>query len=196
MAEEASAASPSVSEPTEVTMAEETGAFLVAQAQATLAADPSDYAVSDGQTIEVQAAETLGHYAEWLGLRASRLREINDMRYREPVVIGQQLRLDFSRVSIEDFERRRLAHHRALQDEFFAQFRIAGTQTHTVRRGDSLWILAKRTYNVPLWLLRQYNPDLDFSTVFPGTDITIPLVQDRPEPAPPPRVDPVLWYTG
>jgi membrane-bound lytic murein transglycosylase D len=196
MAEEASAGSPSVSEPTEVTMAEETGAFLVAQAQATLAADPSDYAVSDGQTIEVQAAETLGHYAEWLGLRASRLREINDMRYREPVVIGQQLRLDFSRVSIEDFERRRLAHHRALQDEFFAQFRIAGTQTHTVRRGDSLWILAKRTYNVPLWLLRQYNPDLDFSTVFPGTDITIPLVQDRPEPAPPPRVDPVLWYTG
>ncbi|MFQ5759350.1 MAG: LysM peptidoglycan-binding domain-containing protein [Acidiferrobacterales bacterium] len=193
---ETGADSQSVSESTEVTMAEETGAFLVAQAQATLAADPSDYAVSDGQTIEVQAAETLGHYAEWLRLRASRLREINDMRYREPVVIGQQLRLDFSRVSIEDFEQRRLAYHRALQDEFFAQFRIAGTQTHTVRRGDSLWILSKRTYNVPIWLLRQYNPDLDFNTVFPGTSITIPLVQDQPEPAPRPRVDPVLWYTG
>ncbi len=65
-----------------------------------------------------------------------------------------------------------------------------------MRRGDSLWILSQRTYDVPIWLLRQYNPDLDFNTVLPGTNITIPLVQDRPEPAPPPRVDPVLWYTG
>ena len=134
---ETGAGSQSASEPTEVTMAEKTGTFLVAQAQATLAADPSDYSVSDGQTIEVQAAETLGHYAEWLGLRASRLRELNDMRYRKPVVIGQRLRLDFSRASIEDFEQRRLAYHRVLQDEFFAKFRIVGTQPHTVRRGDS-----------------------------------------------------------
>ncbi len=193
---ETGAGSQIMSEPTEVTIAEETGTFLVAQAQATLAADPSDYAVSDGQTIEVQAAETLGHYAQWLGLRASRLRELNDMRYREPVVIGQRLGLDFSRASIEDFEQRRLAYHRALQDEFFAQFRIVGTQTHTVRRGDSLWILSQRTYDVPIWLLRQYNPDLDFNTVLPGTAVTIPLMQDRPEPTPPPRVDPVLWYTG
>jgi membrane-bound lytic murein transglycosylase D len=193
---ETGAGSQIMSEPTEVTMAEETGTFLVAQAQATLAADPSDYAVSDGQTIEVQAAETLGHYAQWLGLRASRLRELNDMRYREPVVIGQRLGLDFSRASIEDFEQRRLAYHRALQDEFFAQFRIVGTQTHTVRRGDSLWILSQHTYDVPIWLLRQYNPDLDFNMVLPGTAVTIPLMQDRPEPAPPPRVDPVLWYTG
>ncbi len=185
-----------MSEPIEVTMTEETGTFLVVRAQATLAADPSDYSVSDGQTIEVQAAETLGHYAEWLGLRASRLRELNDMRYRKPVVIGQRLRLDFSRASIEDFEQRRLAYHRALQDEFFVQFRIVGTQTHTVRRGDSLWILSQRTYDVPIWLLRQYNPDLDFNTVLPGAAVTIPLVQDRPEPAPPPRVDPVPWYTG
>jgi membrane-bound lytic murein transglycosylase D len=193
---ETGAGSQIMSEPTEVTIAEETGTFLVAPARTTLAADPSDYTVSDGRTIEVQAAETLGHYAEWLGLRASRLRQLNDMRYREPVVIGQWLRLDFSQVSIEDFEQRRLAYHRALQDEFFTQFRIAGTETHTVRRGDSLWILSQRTYDVPIWLLRQYNPNLDFNTVLPGTAVTIPLVQDRPEPAPPPRVDPVLWYTG
>ena len=193
---ETGAGSQIMSEPTEVTMAEETGTFLVAQAQAALAADPSDYSVSDGQTIEVQAAETLGHYAEWLGLRASRLRELNDMRYRKPVVIGQRLRLDFSRASIEDFEQRRLTYHRVLQNEFFAQFRIVGTQIHTVRRGDSLWILSQRTYDVPIWLLRQYNPDLNFNTVLPGTVVTIPLMQDRPAPAPPPRVDPVLWYTG
>ena len=36
-----------------------------------LQADPSDYSVATDGTIEVQAAETLGHYAEWLGIRAS-----------------------------------------------------------------------------------------------------------------------------
>lgn len=179
----------------EATVAQETGTFLVKQTPAALVADPSDYTVANG-TIEVQAAETLGHFAEWLDLRASQLRRINDMRYRQPVVIGQRLQLDFSNVKVADFEQRRLAYHRGLQDQFFAQFRIAGTQAHTVRRGDSLWILSQRTYNVPIWLLRQYNPDLNFNTVLPGAKITIPLVQDRPAPAPPPRVDPVQWYAG
>ncbi|HEB90138.1 MAG TPA: LysM peptidoglycan-binding domain-containing protein, partial [Deltaproteobacteria bacterium] len=46
-----------------------------------LLADPSDYTVASDGTILVQPNETLGHYAEWLGLRASRLRKINGLRY-------------------------------------------------------------------------------------------------------------------
>ena len=42
---------------------------------------------------------------------------------------------------------------------------IAGTEIHKMRRGDSLWVLTHRKFNVPLWLLRQYNPDLDFEAV-------------------------------
>ena len=36
------------------------------------APDPSNYAVSSGNRITVQADETLGHYAEWLEVRAER----------------------------------------------------------------------------------------------------------------------------
>jgi membrane-bound lytic murein transglycosylase D len=161
-----------------------------AQDNLDLAADPSDYGVASNKTIEVQAAETLGHYAEWLNLRASRLRRINRMRYGKPVVIGKRIKLDFSRVTPEQFEHQRKEYHRALQEEFFTQFEIAGSEKHIIRRGDSLWILAKRKYKIPMWLLRQYNPDLSINNVKPGTAVTFPRIEARadkeaskPEPA-------------
>jgi len=150
-----------------------------AQDNLDLAADPSDYGVGSNHTIEVQAAETLGHYAEWLNLRASQLRRINKMRYGKPVVIGKRIKLDFSRVTPEQFEQQRKEYHRALQEEFFTQFEIEGSEKHIIRRGDSLWTLAKRKYKIPMWLLRQYNPDLSINNVKPGTEVTFPRIVAR-----------------
>ncbi len=144
-----------------------------------LLADPGDYSVASDETIEVQAAETLGHYAEWLDLRASRLRRLNHMSYGTPLVLGRRLRLDLSQVTPEIFEERRKEHHRALQGELFERYAIAGTQTHRVRRGDSIWELAEHTYHVPLWLLRQYNPDIDFGELHPGVRLAIPKLRAR-----------------
>jgi membrane-bound lytic murein transglycosylase D len=144
-----------------------------------LLADPGDYSVAADGTIEVQAAETLGHYAEWLDVRASRLRSLNNMRYGTPLAIGARLRVDFPRVTPEVFEARRAEHHRALQGEFFERYAIDGTKTHVVRRGDSIWQLAERSYNVPIWLVRQYNPDVDFADLHAGEEITIPHLHPR-----------------
>ena len=148
-----------------------------ATAQVTLSADPSDYTVARDQTIEVQALETLGHYAEWLGIRTQTLRTMNDMDFKTHVVSGTRLRLDFSRVSKEVFESRRLAYHQALQETFFRQFRISGTHIHTLQHGESIWALAKKTYQVPVWLLRQYNPDLDLDRVGSGVQVSIPVLE-------------------
>lgn len=142
-----------------------------------MGADPSDYSVAADGTIEVQATETLGHYAEWLDIRAWRLRHLNGMRYEEPVVIGQRLELDLSSVDAEVFEERRVAYHKALQETFFASYRISGTREHVVRPGDSVWVLSRRTYGIPLWLLRQYNPDMDLDALDPGTTMSIPLLE-------------------
>ncbi len=144
-----------------------------------LLADPSDYTVASNGTILVQTNETLGHYAEWLGLRASRLRKINGLRFEEPVVVQQRLRLDFSSVTPEDFERIRVEYHRALQSDFFAEWEIEGTLIHRVGPGDSLWVLSTRRFDVPIWLLRQYNPDLDFDALSAGTQLTIPKLRQR-----------------
>jgi len=141
--------------------------------------DPSDYSVAADNCVEVQATETMGHYSKWLSISAKRLRRLNRMSSKQSLVVGKKVRLMFGRISKARFEKRRQAYHRALQDEYFQKFRISSTEPHTIRRGDSLWTLAKRTYKLPLWLLRQYNPDVNFSAVHPGMSITIPKVERR-----------------
>jgi membrane-bound lytic murein transglycosylase D len=143
------------------------------------APDPSDYAVGRDDRITVQAAETLGHYAEWLEVQTSRLRRLNRMTYDTPVVIGRPAKLDFRRVTPETFEQRRLRYHHALQEEYFSAFEVIGTRTHTLRPGDTLWYLAERKYEVPVWLIRQFNPDLDFGALQAGTRMIIPEVGPR-----------------
>jgi membrane-bound lytic murein transglycosylase D len=142
------------------------------------APDPSDYAVDSGERVTVQAAETLGHYAEWLEVKTSRLRRLNGLKFDAPVVIGRKTKLDFSHVTPETFERRRLAYHHTLQEEYFSVFAVTGTRTHTLRSGDSLWYLAERKYQVPIWLIRLYNPDVDLGDLRVGTQIVIPDVDD------------------
>jgi membrane-bound lytic murein transglycosylase D len=141
--------------------------------------DPSDYTVHARNRITVQADETLGHYAEWLEVRASQLRSLNRMSFKQDLVIGRSLRLDFSQVSAEEFERRRLEYHQTLQEEFFDAYVVTGTEKHTLRRGDTVWYLATRKYRVPVWLLRQYNPDLDFGALPPGSAMVVPQVEPR-----------------
>ncbi|HEY5657291.1 MAG TPA: LysM peptidoglycan-binding domain-containing protein [Myxococcota bacterium] len=143
------------------------------------APEPSDYAIHANDRITVQAAETLGHYAEWLEVRASQLRAMNGLRYGQDLVIGRPLRLDLSRVAPEEFERRRLEYHRSLQEEFFDAYVVTGTERHILRRGDTIWELATREYRVPVWLLRQYNPDLDFAALPAGVAMIVPVIEPR-----------------
>ena len=140
--------------------------------------DPTDYSVASNDTIQVAAAETLGHYAEWLGVRASDLRRINRMRFRTPVIVGHRIRLDFRRVPPGEFEARRREYHQALEANYFASHRIAGTEQYVAQRGDSLWTLTQRFSQLPLWLLRQYNPDTDFTDLRPGTQLVVPRIED------------------
>lgn len=137
-------------------------------------ADPSDYTVASDNTTEIQAVETLGHYAEWLDLRASQLRSLNGMPYGHPLVIGHRLKLDFSRVGQDEFERRRQAYQHDLQQSFFMAWQIRSTRKHVIASGESLWVLTQRQFKIPMWLLRQYNPDLDLDKLQPGTVIIIP----------------------
>jgi membrane-bound lytic murein transglycosylase D len=150
---------------------------VLASTQAPLAADPSDYTVAADGTIEVHDVETLGHYADWLGIRTQRLRDVNGMPFGRAVVVGQRISLDFSRVDVPTFEQRRIAYHVQQQEEFFRTYQIADIREHVIRPGQSVWVLAQRTYNVPVWLLRQYNPDVDLERVVAGTVVKFPELE-------------------
>lgn len=152
-------------------------ANVLASRQADLAADPSDYTVADDGTIVVQSLETLGHYADWLQIKTQRLRDINRLPFGQAVVLGQRIRLDFSQVDAMQFEQRRIAYQEQRQESFFSSYQIADVKKHVIKAGESLWVLARRTYNVPLWLLRQFNPDLDPDRIKPGTVVMFPLLK-------------------
>ncbi|MGH8502264.1 MAG: LysM peptidoglycan-binding domain-containing protein [Gammaproteobacteria bacterium] len=166
-------------EPTPSSAVVTAGEVLATPARPAATADPADYEVAADGTIEVQAIETLGHYADWLEIPTQRLRDINRLSFTQSVVLGWRLKLDFGKVTAADFTARRVAYHRALQDAFFARFHIDGMREQQVRPGDSLWSLAQAEPSLPLWLLRQYNPDLDFANLQPGTVVIIPRLASQ-----------------
>jgi len=165
-----------VAEQTPAAMAGDLAASLLGTIQTALLSDPSDYGVAGDKTIEVHPLETLGHYADWLGIRTQRLRDINGLSFRTPVEVGKRIKLDVAGVDTKTFENRRIAFHRAQQDSFFRENIISGVTEHIIARGESIWILALREYNVPVWLFRQYNPELDLDNVRPGTAVHFPLL--------------------
>ncbi len=174
----AASESPTAREPVTAAQAEAQGPELVPGLTGQQSADPVDYSVSQDHTIRVAAAETLGHYADWLGTSAARLRTLNKLRGRKPVVMGHRLKLEFERATPAQFEQRRREYHEQLQAAYFASHRITGTEIYVARRGDSLWSITQRNVRVPIWLLQQYNPDMDFSDLRPGTQVSLPKVED------------------
>lgn len=157
-------------------IAGEIASDLIGTIQTALLSDPSDYSVADDGTIEIQPLETLGHYADWLEIRTQRLRDINGLAFRDPVEVGRRIRLDTSRVDAKSFEDRRVAYHRAQQDAFFRENVISGVKQHVIAPGESIWILALRQYDIPMWLFRQYNPEVDPNSVRPGTRVQFPVL--------------------
>lgn len=149
---------------------------LLGRIQTALLSDPSDYSVATDNTIEVHPLETLGHYGDWLEIKTQRLRDLNGLAFRTPLTVGQRIRLDLNTVDVAAFEERRIAFHRAQQDSFFRQHIISGVTEHTIRAGESIWIIALRKYRVPIWLFRQYNPGVDLHRVRPGAKVQIPLL--------------------
>jgi len=138
--------------------------------------DTTNYEVGTDNTVIVQAEETLGHFADWARVDSQLLRRLNKIHKNAAVTQGARLKLDFSRVSAAQFVQARREYHRGLQETFFAGHRIAATENYTVKRGDSLWTIVQQHADVPLWLVAQYNPDVNFKDMRPGITLTLPQV--------------------
>jgi membrane-bound lytic murein transglycosylase D len=139
--------------------------------------DNTDYSVGADNTVVVQATETLGHFADWSKVSSASLRALNRLHKSAMVTLGHKVKLDLSHVSAAQFEAARRDYHRQLQEAFFAAHRIAGTENYVVKKGESLWIIAQQHADLPVWLVAEYNPDVDFGDVRPGTSIALPRVE-------------------
>ena len=126
--------------------------------------------------IQVEVEETLGHYAEWLKVRARELRRLNGLSYGRMLRSGQKIKIPLHRVSGQEFEEQRYEYHKRLQEDFFAVYRIEKLYTYQVKGGDSYWTLCRDQFEVPLWLLRRCNPEVEFRDLRVNQHIVVPSV--------------------
>lgn len=127
-------------------------------------------------TIQVEVEETLGHYADWLGIPTRKIRRLNRYRFGRPIQYGQKLKLPFAKVSKDDFEERRYLYHKELVEDFFVAYRVDAEKSYRIKKGDNLWRLCHDEFELPFWLIKQYNADFDFHALRLGTEIKVPVV--------------------
>jgi len=126
--------------------------------------------------IRVAAAETLGHYAEWLGVPTGDLRRVNRLRFGQLIHINQRLRIPLPSSEEEPFIEQRIEYHRELLEDFFAAWRIEELRPYRIKSGDSIWVLCSREFDLPFWLISRFNRDLDPQKMRPSQEIMVPVV--------------------
>ena len=127
--------------------------------------------------IRVEAEETLGHYAEWLNVPARQIRRLNGFRYGRPLHLGQKIKLPLDRSTKEDFEIKRFEYHQKLAENFFASYRVDKVRIYSIKKGDNIWALSRQEFEVPLWLIKHYNGDVDLGALIPSQKLLIPVVE-------------------
>lgn len=127
--------------------------------------------------IRVEVEETLGHYAEWAGVRASSIRRLNGLSFGRPLHLNQQVKIPLGNVNAADFETRRYEFHKRLQEDFYNAYRVGELQRYRVRPGDSYWTLCREKFDLPLWLLKQYNANINLAALKVHQSLTIPSVE-------------------
>jgi len=128
-------------------------------------------------TIRVEAEETLGHYAEWSGMTAWEIRRLNGFHYGSVIHLDQQIKIPFYRTTKEKFEEKRFEYHKELTEDFFANYRVEKVEVYYIKKGDNIWTLSQEEFEVPLWLIRRYNTNLDFNSLVPSQELLVPVVE-------------------
>ena len=125
--------------------------------------------------IFVEVDETLGHYAEWGRISAQLIRKINGFRYGRFIRLNQKIKIPFSRVTPDVFFQKRSEYHKSVQEDFFENYKVKETIEYTVKSGITVWEICNEIYDIPLWLLRRYNPKTDLEFLKKGEKLTIPI---------------------
>ena len=127
--------------------------------------------------IQVEVEETLGHYAEWAGVRTQLIRRLNGLSFGQTLHLHQKIKIPLYRTTARKFEEIRYEYHKRLQEDFFAAYRIGDLQTYRVRSGDNLWNLCLEKFDIPMWLLKNCNPEVDFAELRMNQKLTVPQIE-------------------
>ena len=127
--------------------------------------------------IKVEAEETLGHYADWLQIPTREIRALNRFKYGTPISIDQTIEIPLNKKTAQEFEEKRYEFHKEIEEDFFGSFSIQGVETYEIKKGDNIWSLCINELEIPFWLLKKYNPEINFNSLTLMQKIKYPVIK-------------------
>lgn len=147
-------------------------------------------------SIRVNIGESVIRYAEWMNVPVSSIIRLNNMKNFH-LRLGKRISIPvYSHSDLKKFETNRLEYLMAIEEDFYSRYEVVDQFSYTLKRGDSFWKISSLN-KIPLWLLKKFNKEIDFSSPRRGTSIRIPVVAAKDSHEPPvledsPTGEPVL----
>ena len=67
----------------------------------------------------------------------------------------------------------------AIEEDFYGRYKVADVKQKTVKHGENLCDLCNGQDQLPLWLFKKYNKQLDLDKIMPGVAVWIPVIEDK-----------------
>lgn len=143
--------------------------------------------------IRVESEETLGHYSDWIdGSTTQSLRTLNKIPFSKALAIGQKIYLPIQNDEQKGaFETKRIEYHQTLEEGFEDRYQVIAFTTYQAKRGDTEWSISDKL-QIPMWLIKKYNPMLTQKPIHSGDTITIPILKEQTAETPVPTDLPAI----
>ncbi len=129
--------------------------------------------------IKIEAEETLGHYSDWLKTTTQSIRSLNGFKYGDPISINQTIEIPIGKINAQQFEILRFEYHKEIEEDFFESFSVQGIETYIVKSGDNIWNVCANELELPIWLVKKYNPGINFKFLYPKQVIKYPIISSN-----------------
>ena len=129
--------------------------------------------------ITVKGGETIGHYAHWLRSSAHYIRKINKIPFHKHIKMNYSLVIPLFYIDESEFEEKRYEYHKEIEDDFADAYEIERLRVHEIKIGETVWTLCHSVFELPLWLVKKYNSDLNFGDLKPGQKLIVPIVRKK-----------------
>ncbi len=128
-------------------------------------------------TVTVQPQESMELLADWLKISARSLRKLNGFSDSHQLHPDEKIHIALVNISAKKFEEHRFDFHLETEEDFFNAYKIVGVSSYTVKNGDTVWDICRKRFDLPLWLLKKYNINLNFGSLRSSQQLTIPIVK-------------------
>jgi membrane-bound lytic murein transglycosylase D len=104
---------------------------------------------------------------------------LNRLPFGRKLRLHQKVKIPLRKASAQVFEEQRYEYHKRLQEDFFAVYRISEMRAYHVQSGDNLWTLCLNKFDIPMWLLKNCNPEIDFAALHIQQKLMVPIIEKQ-----------------